>query len=414
MKSSRRPNTLKHLPFFEVLANAPEGSGEAKLATAGLLTLRMIDHWVLAGPPIVEPESVSVRSVRAAIMQLAAREPAREALLTIVNTMQMLRQVDLVPVLPRAFAYAQLLERHYGALPLASDAYESVIRLADEEFDAELVMDAMHRLAYCQRKLGQLDAATASSQTMAKLATRRKDRARQLRAKIGLGQVAMLRGNLAAADSQLHEVQEAAQRHELTRELAMAIHNRAVVASNAGRSVDAVLLAHQSLKVTSDPVERDRVLGDLAAFLIQLEQYEAAIDALRIIEMTSASEEPRRMAKANLLIAAVRAGNVELFEAMREELDGVALSADAHVNVLIETARGLRLFGRASEAESVLDRAEADAVSHGFSVPLAEIQRLRSQPVESGTARRIGSHELETQTVTIDLRRMAKALVTVS
>jgi tetratricopeptide (TPR) repeat protein len=290
MSSSRRPNTLKHLPFFEVLASAPEGSAEARQATAGLLTLRMIDHWVLAGPAIVEPESVSVRSVRAAIMQLPAREPVREALLTVVNTMQMLRHVDLVPVLPRVFAYAQLLERHHGALPLAADGYESVIRLADAEFDAELVMDAMHRLSFCQRKLGQLDAATASSQAMSKLATRRKDRARQLRAKIGLGQVAMLREQYAQADTQFVEVEQAAERLELTRELAMATHNRAVVASRAGRTVDAVILAHRSLKATTDPVERDRVLGDLAAFLIQLEQYEAAIDALRIIEVTAASE----------------------------------------------------------------------------------------------------------------------------
>lgn len=103
-RSPGRPQTLKHLPFFEVLAEAVEDSREAKLATAGLLSLRMIDHWVLAGPAIVEPESVSVRSVRQAIMALSATEPIREALLTVVNTMQMVRHVDLVPVLPRVFA----------------------------------------------------------------------------------------------------------------------------------------------------------------------------------------------------------------------------------------------------------------------------------------------------------------------
>src|SRR6185369_13512838 len=140
--------TLKHLPFFEVLAAAPEDSPEALRATAGLLSLRMLDHWVLAGPAIVEPESVSVRSVRKAIMALPASEPAREALLTTVNTMQMLRQVDLVPVLPRVYAYAQLLERHYGSMALAADAYSSVVRLADADFDAELVMDSYANMAF--------------------------------------------------------------------------------------------------------------------------------------------------------------------------------------------------------------------------------------------------------------------------
>ena len=111
---SRQTNTLKHLPFFEALAVAPEGSPDAKFATAGLLTLRMLDHWVLAGASIVEPESVSVRSVRRAIMDLPPAEPIREALLGLVNAMQMLRVVDVTPVLPRLFSYGQLLERHHG------------------------------------------------------------------------------------------------------------------------------------------------------------------------------------------------------------------------------------------------------------------------------------------------------------
>ncbi|MEA3247129.1 MAG: hypothetical protein U9Q74_13340 [Gemmatimonadota bacterium] len=143
------PQRLKHLPFFEVLAQSPEGSDEARLATAGLLTLRMVDHWVLAGAPIVEPESVSVRSVRSALMALPAQEPVREALLMVVNTMQMLRTVDLVPVLPRVYAYGQLLERHHGAMALAADVYETVIRLADVEFDSELVLDSFTRLGFC-------------------------------------------------------------------------------------------------------------------------------------------------------------------------------------------------------------------------------------------------------------------------
>src|SRR3972149_7790586 len=76
MKRSRtQPQGLKHLPFFEVLGEAPEESPAACAATAGLLALRLIDHWVLAGPVMVEPEAKSIRSVGEAIMKLAGKEP---------------------------------------------------------------------------------------------------------------------------------------------------------------------------------------------------------------------------------------------------------------------------------------------------------------------------------------------------
>ena len=66
MKRSRAATLgLKHLAFFEAVGEAEENSSKAHAATAGLLMLRLIDHWILAGPVMVEPESVSVRSVRA-------------------------------------------------------------------------------------------------------------------------------------------------------------------------------------------------------------------------------------------------------------------------------------------------------------------------------------------------------------
>jgi len=413
-RTPHRPQTLKHLPFFEVLASAPEGSSDAKLATAGLLTLRMIDHWVLAGPAIVEPESVSVRSVRQAIMALPARESVREALLTIVNTMQMLRHVDLVPVLPRVFAYAQLLERHHSALTLAADAYETVIRLADVESDADLVMDSYQRLAFCQRKLGQLDAATESAAVLVTVATRRKDRARALRGKIGLAHVAMVRGDLASADSQFVAVAIEAEKHGLTREFAAATHDRAVVASRGGNVTNAVVLAHQALKQTDDPVQRDRVLGDLAAFLVKLEQYDAALDALRIIELTAVSEEPRQAARVNILATAARSGNRVLFENARRALDGTALNAEFDVNAKIETARGLSAFGERQAAMELLVKAESQAAALEFRTAGDEIRSLRetisAAPMPTRT-RQPADRNAPTYEVAADLRRMAAELV---
>jgi len=405
------PQRLKHLAFFEVLASAPEDSAEARRATAGLLALRMIDHWVLAGPAIVEPESVSVRSVRQAIMAMPPTEPVREALLTIVNTMQMLRHVDLAPVLPRVFAFGQLLERHHGEMALAADAYESVVRLSDTEFDAELMMDGYHRLAFCQRKTGALDLAEETSKAMAKLAGRRKDRARVLRAKIGLGQVAMMRGQLAKADSQFVAVATEAERHELTPEFAMATHNRAVAASLSGNTTNAVVLAHQALKQTHDLTERDRVLADLAAFLVKLEAFDAAMDALRILEVTASTEEPRNSARANLIILAGRTGNRMLFEQLRSDFETVHLPVDGRVNLLIECSVALDEFGDHKAAEITMRDAEALAHANGLAGALEEIHAVRSGTRRNHfVALQRSRHVPLTEEVAADLRQMAAAI----
>jgi len=139
MKRARTQSLgLKHLPFFEAVGESEENSAKAHSATAGLLMLRLIDHWVLAGPVMVEPESVSVRSVRNAIMQLEANDPSREVLLGMINAMQTVREVDIPPVLPRLFAYAGCLEKR-AELKLAADVYGTIARLAEEEYDADLL-----------------------------------------------------------------------------------------------------------------------------------------------------------------------------------------------------------------------------------------------------------------------------------
>jgi hypothetical protein len=196
---------LKHLAFFEAVGEAAENSPKAHSATAGLLMLRLIDHWVLAGPVMVEPESVSVKSVRGAIMKLEATDPSREVLLGLINTMQTIREVDIQPVLPRLFAYAGCLEKR-TELSLASDVYGTIARLAEENFDADLLIDSFLRLGYCQRMMGSLSEAEESYSFAGKISRRQKQTARALRSQIGHALVVMTRGNLPKADEMLAEI----------------------------------------------------------------------------------------------------------------------------------------------------------------------------------------------------------------
>src|SRR5579862_8551533 len=256
MKRSRGVTPgLKHLAFFEKLADEPEDTPVHRRTIAGVLTLRLIDHWMLAGSVMVEPESTSVKSVRQAIMSIGPNDPQREVLLGVVNTMQTLREVDVQPILPRLLAYAQILEKR-AEFALAADVYSSVARVGDPEYDYDILVDANMRLGFCERNLGELDVAERAYSRAGSLAKRRGELRGTLRSEIGLAALQLMRGNLPLADALLLAVANGAEREGLDEEHASALHTRSVVAQRRGDLDTAVCLAYDALRKTLSPIER--------------------------------------------------------------------------------------------------------------------------------------------------------------
>ena len=347
---------LKHLAFFEVLADTPHETPAGRAALAGLLALRFIDHWVLAGAMMVEPESVSVRSLRNAIMAIPANDPQRELLLGVVNTMQTLREVDVQPVLPRLFAYGGMLEKR-GMLPLASDVYRAVVRHGDEEYDGDLVVDSHMRLGYCLRMASALDEAMEHYVVAGKVAKRLREPGRELRSRVGLANVMIMRGNLPAADELLGQVTaECVERGEREVRVA-ALHDRAVVARARGEHSRAVCLAYEALEECTSSKERERLLHDIAIVFLSMGRLEEARTALLLQEVTATSSEVRTIARVNMMALAVRAGDQRTFDAERSALSQLELPPQLRVNFLIESGRGARRFGHDELAERVLREA---------------------------------------------------------
>jgi hypothetical protein len=413
MKRSRTTTLgLKHLAFFEAVGEAKENSPKAQSATAGLLMLRLIDHWVLAGPVMVEPESVSVKSVRGAIMQLDATDPTREVLLGLVNVMQTVREVDIQPVLPRLFAYAGCLEKRLE-LTLAADVYGTIARLAEEEFDGDLLIDSFLRLGYCKRMSGELGDAEASYAMAGKIAKRQKDTARALRSQIGGATVVMIRGNLPKAEELLAQVAMDSERAECVEVLSNALHVRSVVAHRRGNFDSAVCLAYQALQRTALPNDRDRILGDIAATFIVMHRFDAARDALMILDATAATEMVRLQARINMVALAARAGYKDLFASSRTRLEGVALPPENRVNFLIESARGLHRFGKPEVARGLLEQARELAIEHEFNRSIFEAEEMLAERAvelntQSGGIR--FEHSEATAGVELELRKMALAV----
>lgn len=369
---------LRHLPFFEELAQHDDSALTGRWSTAGLLVMRMIDHWELAGASLVAPESVSVRSVRAAIMALPPGDAVRECLLGIVNTMQTLREVDPTPVLPRLFAYAKLLERR-AEHAMAADVYECITERANEAFEGDLVMDAQMRLGFCRRTLGEFVEAERAYATAGKIAKRRGDAERVLRSRTGVAIVANQRGNLPKAEELFVAIVDEATQHGFTKLRASVLHDLASVTYKRGFPARAVRMAHEALHITEDPIDRERVFVTIGALMIVLERFTAARDALLVGDAIALTEETRSRARVGLVSLAARGGDREEFDLALANVEGRPMSAEDEANLLIESARGYQRFGALEQANALLERGRLFAESHGLNRSSFEIESMATE-----------------------------------
>ena len=407
-QSAVRPQGLRHRAFFVALAASEEGSARARVATAGLLVMRLIDHWLMAGPVMVEPESISIRSSRDAIMALDEVVGQRQILLGVVNTLQTIRgDVDLSPVLPRVFSYAGALESQ-GELAMAADVYGSVADWGSGEEFAALAADSLMRLGFCRRTLGALPEADQAYVAAADRARRVRDLARVRRAEIGRVNVLIMKGNLPKAESQLRTLGAACERDGLVAEHAATLHLRAVVAQRAGAIDDAIQFAYESLKRQEVPSDRDRLLADLAAFFIVSERYEGARDSLLLLDATAQSQNVRLSARVNLVALAARADDLEHFLEARERVAGLAMPGEAEVNFLLESAKGFRRFGDEVRALSLLREAKEKAEVLGLNRSAFEADELLRDPVPAVATRRDEIRTIDADPTAVIAREIRK------
>ena len=101
---------LRHLPFFEALGAAEEGSAEWRAVSAGLTTLRLVDHWLAEGADATRANRWAVHAVRRAVSVVDADDAARQLLGGIVELVDEASQADVDLLAPRLLAYAHVLD----------------------------------------------------------------------------------------------------------------------------------------------------------------------------------------------------------------------------------------------------------------------------------------------------------------
>jgi tetratricopeptide (TPR) repeat protein len=357
---------LRHAPYFAELASLDERDPWWRAVSGGLVLLRLIDAWITDGATVVAADAWGVRSVEAAIEEMPDGMPARAILGSILGALRRSRGGDMHLVAPRLMAYARSLDLD-AKWALAADVYQTVIAHAHPVDESDVVVSAHLRLAFCHRSLGALDEASESYATASAIANDSDDMFGILRAQIGSAKIAIERGNMPRAELLLDDVIERAATDEgLIDVHAMALQDRAGVAFFRGRYDLAVQLAYHSLELTRDPVDRDRLLSDIALAFTRLGVRSAARDAYLVVEATAQEQYQRWAASMNLMELAALEGAMPVFERYRRSLAGMPFPPSLQAQFHLQSAEGYEALSEYGSAVNASYRARDVARQYGF------------------------------------------------
>jgi len=347
---------LQHVPFFEALAHAKEGSADWRLTSAGLVTLRLFDAWLIEGPSVVAADAWGLRAVREAIDAVDVGTSAKAILASIVDAMEGSGIVRLSLVAPRLLAYARALQFD-GRFALAADVHGTVIAHAHPLEESDIVVTANMQLGDCLRPLTEWEDASAAYMRAGCVAAMAGDIANVLRARISEAKVWSERGDFPRAQALLDDTVRESAASNLPQVRAQALHDRSVVAIHRGEYEVAITMAYEALEGLTAPTARDRVLSDIATAFYELGMRTAARDAYLILAATAQEQYMRWLATINLMECAAADEREPIFEKYRREVAEEQLPASLACHYYYYVGQGYRLFGKVEEARVALTHA---------------------------------------------------------
>jgi hypothetical protein len=349
------PEKLRHVPFFEEIASLEENSDAWNSATAGLVTLRLVDSWLESGTGNASDDEWNFRSVCAAVDKVSERSPMRALLTSVLSAMRS-GKPNIRALLPALTAYGKALEWE-TKFALGSDVYITLLSHLHPIEDAEACVSAYLRLGYCRRLMTELDLAQTAYSSAFDLADAAGDIEGALRARIGDAEVKMLRGNLPSAASQFDDVIAAAPADRFRDVRARALMARASVAALTDQYELSIRLGYESLQLQENPIDRDRILANIAAGFLHLGVYSAARDAYLVLTVTAQEQYVRWTSTLNLLELSVRTGSEVHFEQYNRQLAGQKMPGQLEAAYHLTLGVGLHQFGNQGGARQHLQRA---------------------------------------------------------
>ena len=388
---------LRHLAYFEALANLQEKDPEWRTTTAGLVVLRLLDAWFEEGAELVASGSFTLRAAREEVEAIGPTDPVRTILGGVLDGMCDAGAPSMTTIAPRLMAYGRALHRN-ARWKLSVDVYETILTHADVAQDTDVLIDTNMGLGYCLRMQGEFGPAMGAYAEASRLARETGDMVKVLRARIGDAKIAIDKGNLPHAEEILAETIERAEQARLREVRALALHDRADVAHRRGDYERAVCLAYEALEELQDPAQRDRVLADIAASFFELGMRGAARDAQLILAATAQAQYTRWVATLNLLEIAAFDECEPVFEQYRRDLASAPLPPMLETVYHLYVGEGCRIFGHVDAARQALRQALELASAHQFNQLIFQTEEQLAE-LERGAAKSLPGKTEPTSTV---------------
>jgi tetratricopeptide (TPR) repeat protein len=393
---------LRHLPFFAEVAVHEEGSNDWHASTAGLVVLRLVDTWLENGGPVAPDDDWTIHSVRCAIEAIDEGTPIRTILGRVVDALEQQRP-DIHVVATPLMAYGRALE-YEARWQLAADVYHSVLAHLHPIEDSDASIAAHMRLGYCYRSLHLIDEATEAFASASEIATEAGDMVSVLLARVNEGHLATLRGNLPRAEAILDDAIARSNGAEFLDVKSRALHERSNVAYHRGDQEMAIQFAYAAFRHAQSPIERDRILNDIAVAFTELGVFSAARDAYLVLSATAQEQYMRWAASVNLMEVSALTGEQVLFELYRRQLMGMTLPPLLATSYELYAGLGYRRLGDHGRARPFLERAMALAEQHGLNQYLFEAEEALLQLDAPTPPHRVSA------TISLDVEEVACAL----
>jgi len=346
---------LTHEPFLERarLQREQERDSSARLALGAYIVARLLDRLLSFQTDEHSAEGFrwQLESVRRHIDELPPTEPETAHLAGIVDAIPAEGPPPSATLWKSLTAYAYFLEneaRFEESLEVLSLAVRAQgVSLTPMDFVSYALLAG--RL---NRRLARWEPATSCYQAALDGASSIGDQQRALRARLGHAHVDRALGNLPRARAEVEKVLAEAVKAELVDVQSDAHLDLGVILMLQGARTESLEATYNAFRLTDDPHNRMRILGDLGYGLNESGYYDAARLALEIVAKSSVIYLIKVNAILELMQLESAVGNRVAFERRRQGAKQYSsrMTPSMLVDYHYKTAIGLARFGQVDRA----------------------------------------------------------------
>jgi tetratricopeptide (TPR) repeat protein len=362
------PNTLSYEPFLERarLQRELDRDASARLALGGYVVARLVDKLLTldTAADAMEAYRWQLQAVRRHVDELPEGAPETAHLSGVVAAVPEHGQ-PTSSLWMSLTAYAYFLE-HEARLEEALEMVMLAARAQGAHASAKDFATYALSAGRLNRVLARWEVAIECYSAAEEAALTANDPLIALRSRLGQGAVHSGKGNFPLARAAAEGVLQDARQQQVVEAEAMAQADLGFVYNQLGLRLESLKALYEAFRLSPDPIQKMRTLGDLGIGLAEIGASDAARVALRIVTASSANVLVRVNALIELMDIESVAGNRVAFERCRgaAEEHRERMSPSMAVDYHYKLGTGLARFGLKARARETLTAALTLAETH--------------------------------------------------